>query len=563
MAIDRGVNGAETPIRLLVVENDDVDRALLRSTLLRGGIDADVVEVGNAASMMQALGGGAFDCVIIDYLLPDTIGVEVLLELATWPERPPFVVVAALGDETVAVEVMRAGAIDYIPKALLTPERLARSVSYAVSLWNAERAARRAEIEREGYLGKLAALARILPSIQSTLSAETLVEVAAKGVVSILGQGHVFVGVDRGPGQDPVIARADCTRLPPEAEPDWLSLWHKIRGTRGSLRATRESHAELSTDPGSRIRALLALPILDSEERELGVIQVADERSGSLTETDSVILSQLGRTLGSALQVARLYRAAADAAHARDEVLAIVSHDLRSPLGSVLLAAAALREVDDPATIKNLSERIERSVRHMQRLIDDLLDVSHIDSGRLEVTVSEVAPEELLETALTVVAPLVTAANVRFVPRVEADLPLVCADRERIVQVLSNLLGNAVKYCPAETVIELSVQLEGDSVRFRIRDTGPGIAPEHLPHLFDRFWRPKQTKAGTGLGLYIAKGIVEAHSSELRVQSELGRGTTFEFSLHRVKRAESAAARPQTLPSVEATKQLARGESGA
>jgi signal transduction histidine kinase len=538
------VNEGAVRLRILVVADDPVDRALVQRLLVRGGIDAELTEAGDAAGLMQKLSCASFDCLIVDYGLPDAVVTELLPELQTWTEKPPVVVLTNVPDETVAVEVMQAGAVDYIAKTVLTPERLARSVAYGVALWRAERAARQAEAAREGYLAKLAALARVTPLIQATLTVDKLAHTAAQCTRAITSASHVFVGVERGGTADAVTARAnDEASAPPIAEPPWLAAWDRVRCQQKPLRASPEQHPELLAEHPSRVRSLLAVPVVDAEGAQLGVIEVADTRPSLFTETDSVILSQFGRTLGAALQVASLYRAANEATQARDEVLAIVSHDLRSPLGAVVLAASALREVEPTPVVLALADRLERSVRHMQRLIADLLDASRIDSQRLEVATRDERPAELIETAISLVAPLIDAAHVRLVTRVDPALPCVSADRERIAQVVTNLVGNAIKYSELNGEIELRAELVDSRVVFTIRDTGRGIPPEHLPRLFDRFWRPKDARGhGVGLGLYIAKGIIDAHSSCLEVESEVGVGTTFRFGL---PLAEPAASCPR------------------
>lgn len=529
MRIESAMAGA---LHVLIVVDDAVDRRRIRESLARGGIEADFTEVFDAAGLLQALHQQSFDCAIIDFHLPDATGLDVVLELQSWPERPPILMLTSVGDETVAVEVMKAGAVDYIPKSLLTPERLARSVNYGVSLWRAERAAHAAEAARQDYLTKLSALARATPSLQATLSAQKLAEVAGQSARNILNAEAVFVGVTRSDGEPLAVHVRALSAAPLLQDPPWQELWERLSKERRPLRISSETHPELLPPEPGRARCLIAAPIQDGEGQTLGVIGAADSRTDTLVESDLVILSQLARAMGAALETSRLYRAAREASLARDEVLAIVSHDLRSPLGTVLLASTALRELVATDIAHGLADRIERNIRHMQRLIDDLLDAARLDAQQLAVTVSPTAPSELIETTLTLVGPLATAAHVRLEPHVASGLPSVHADRERIAQVLSNLVNNAIKYTAPGGSIELSVRRGDGGVLFMVRDHGPGIPPEHLPHLFDRYWRPKDSRGrGVGLGLYIAQGIVVAHSGKLWVESELGQGTSFCFCL--------------------------------
>lgn len=531
-------------LHVLLVVDDAVDRARIRESLARGGIEAEFTELSDAAGLFQALQHHSFDCAIIDFHLPDATGLDVVSELQSWPERPPILVLTSVGDETVAVEVMKAGAADYIPNSLLTPERLARSVNYGVALWRAERAARAAEAARQDYLTKLSALARATPSLQATLSPQKLAEVTAHASRTILNAEAVFVGFTRAEAEPVAVQVHTATAAPLLEEPPWNPIWERVGRETRPLRITSDSHPKLLPPEPGRARCLIAAPIQDGEGRALGVIQAVASRSNALVESDLVILSQLARTVGSALETARLYRAAREASRARDEVLAIVSHDLRSPLGTVLLASTALRELVGTDIAHGLADRIERNIRHMQRLIEDLLDAARLDAQQLQVKVNPTAPDELIENTLGLVGPLATAANVRLVPQLTPGLPAVHADRERIAQVLSNLVNNAIKYTAPGGAIELCARRSEAGVSFTVQDHGPGISPEHLPHLFDRYWRPQNSRGrGVGLGLYIARGIVEAHGGKLRVESELGRGTSFSFCL---PEATSDHMQPQT-----------------
>jgi signal transduction histidine kinase len=189
----------------------------------------------------------------------------------------------------------------------------------------------------------------------------------------------------------------------------------------------------------------------------------------------------------------------------------------------------------------------------MGRIIQDLLDVSRIESGRLPLERGAVSVESVLDAIEDLMRLQVDSAGVAFVIERSGDLPALDADRERVLQVLMNLLGNAVKFTPAGGRITLDAAAvagahehsrsgaPGSFVRFRVRDTGVGIAESHLPHVFDRFWQVHVTgRAGAGLGLAIAKGIVEAHGGAIWAESTLGEGTKFAFTIPTVAAPSSA-----------------------
>jgi two-component system, chemotaxis family, sensor kinase Cph1 len=223
---------------------------------------------------------------------------------------------------------------------------------------------------------------------------------------------------------------------------------------------------------------------------------------------------------------------------ARDDLVAVVSHDLKNPLAAIqvhtgLILRTVKSEDGGPwQRVQNSVERIQHSAERMNTLIQDLLDLAKIEAGRFVVTPRPETAEGIIEECLEILGPLAGQKKLRLTHRISAPNLLVSADRERIFHVLSNIVGNAIKFTPEQGNIDLSVDAEGDQVRFAIRDTGPGIPQEQLSHLFDRFWQAKkQAKKGTGLGLYIVKGIIEAHGGRVWVESQEGRGSTFYFTL--------------------------------
>jgi sigma-B regulation protein RsbU (phosphoserine phosphatase) len=228
-------------------------------------------------------------------------------------------------------------------------------------------------------------------------------------------------------------------------------------------------------------------------------------------------------------------RAAAEAAvNARDEVLRIVAHDIGNSLSAVKIHAMVLERTLPPgdAEARKRTEAIRNLTQQMDRLRQDLLDVAAIEAGRLSFEPGETALAEVVDDVLGTVAGMAAEKSLAVESCVSSELPAVWADRERLHQVLSNLVGNAVKFTPAHGRIRVSAARDGDDVRVAVEDTGPGIPAEHLENVFDRFWQARSTRrAGAGLGLAIARGVVEAHGGRIRATSEVGRGTTFEFTL--------------------------------
>jgi signal transduction histidine kinase len=218
---------------------------------------------------------------------------------------------------------------------------------------------------------------------------------------------------------------------------------------------------------------------------------------------------------------------------AREEILRIVAHDLRSPLNTISMATNLL--LDIPATESDRVKRlkiIKRTGEGMERLIKDLLSVTAIEAGRLSIDPRKLRVEDLFRDASEMLEATVREKSITLTVDRAADLPPVRGDPARVLQVFSNLVGNAVKFTPAGGVITLSAVRADGGVRCAIADTGSGISPEELPRIFGKFWQSKRgDHRGVGLGLAIARGIVEAHGGSIGVRSEVGRGSVFSFSL--------------------------------
>lgn len=226
---------------------------------------------------------------------------------------------------------------------------------------------------------------------------------------------------------------------------------------------------------------------------------------------------------------ARSLSKANTAARARDDVLAVVSHDLRGPLHAISLACEALREEITGDAARYLGA-IERASARAERLIADLLEASAIENGALQLSRSSVDAASIIKQAAADHELLAKETGGRIVAHVPDEATLVSADRDRVLQVLGNLIGNALKHARGAP-IDINVQRTGNQAVIAVRDQGPGIAESELPHVFDRYWHGRTKKGGAGLGLAIAKGIVDAHGGKINVASKPGEGAEFSFTL--------------------------------
>jgi signal transduction histidine kinase/uncharacterized protein YoxC len=249
----------------------------------------------------------------------------------------------------------------------------------------------------------------------------------------------------------------------------------------------------------------------------------------------------LAQAAADALVRARSYdaervarRGAEVQAQARADVLGIVAHDLRNPLGVILSGSGLLLELEEmpPDQRRRFLEMMRRSAGQMNRLIGDLLDATRLDAGRLTLDLEEVDAREVVEEGEESCRAGAAEARVELRSRLPEHGCLVRADRGRLLQVIGNLVGNALKFTPTGGSVTLSARQDALQVVFSVADTGPGIPPEHRPHLFDSFWQARSgDRRGVGLGLAITRGIVEAHGGRIWVESVPGAGSTFSFAL--------------------------------
>lgn len=254
-------------------------------------------------------------------------------------------------------------------------------------------------------------------------------------------------------------------------------------------------------------------------------------------------------TLTDMREVRAAERALRKAVKAREETMAVVGHDLRSPLSSIAAAAELLLDIPLPVERRRFQlESIQAAADRMNRLIGDLLDLARIDAGGLRVATREAEICPLLERAMRLAEPRAARGGVTLVPRWEAPLPRVMVDDHRILQVLSNLVSNALRYTEEGGRVEVGAAPVPEGVEVWVQDTGSGIDPEDLPHLWDPFWQPdrdrKARREGAGLGLAIVKGIVAAHGGTVRVESVPGEGSRFSFTLPGAGDSASAPATP-------------------
>jgi signal transduction histidine kinase len=299
---------------------------------------------------------------------------------------------------------------------------------------------------------------------------------------------------------------------------------------------------------------LIVIPLVVAHRPPFGVLQLEGARS--LDKADLIFVNAIANQLAIALdrdhawrldisrrqnaeamaaENARLYQEAQRAVGVRAQILAVVSHDLRNPLGAILLTMDGLQSNPPDERRHQLPQaitRIRRASERMLRLIDDLLDVASIEAGRLAIERGAHDAGLILQEALGSFESIAKEKRLRMTAEVQPNLPQAFCDRDRILQVVSNLVGNATKVTAEGGQVTLRVEARERELLFSVADDGPGIGEEDLKHLFESYWRSHEVGyKGTGLGLAIARGIVDAHGGRIWPESTLGRGATFRFTI--------------------------------
>ncbi|HET7753202.1 MAG TPA: GAF domain-containing sensor histidine kinase [Anaeromyxobacteraceae bacterium] len=294
--------------------------------------------------------------------------------------------------------------------------------------------------------------------------------------------------------------------------------------------AQDDEHLRICREMG--LRSIMIVPMA-ARGRILGVITfMSAESQRRYGPSDLAMAGSLARRCALAMDNARLYAEAQRAIRARDDVLAIVSHDLRNPLHAIGMASNLLQRASSPERTRQHAAAIERSAHRAGRLIRDLLDLSTLESGRVMLDRAPVDAATLLSEAAALIQPIAAERSISVEVASGPDEPSdAWCDRERIIQVFSNLLGNAVTFTPPGGRVTLSAIPAAGEVRFSVTDTGPGVPLEHQAHIFDRYWKSRESRQGAGLGLSIARSIVDAHGGRIWVESEPGAGATFLFTI--------------------------------
>jgi signal transduction histidine kinase len=508
---------------LLLVDDEEANLDLLE-VLLEGEGYGSILRTSDARQAIPLWEAHAPDLVLLDLHMPWRDGFAVLADIRdrTPPDdfRPVLVLTADATPEA-KERALSSGAKDFLNKPIDATEALLRVHNLLETrvLYTQQRLARQAA-------ELLAEASRVL---NASLDAATAVAQLARLVVPRLAECCVVDLLDAGGA-----VRAAATHVDPEQE---SRLRDVAPGADARAEGARTADAaELPSLLGLCPAAAALVVPLRAAGRAVGRLVLGRTRPGArFGEQEVALAEELGRRAAMAVENARLFGEARAATDARQHTLAVVAHDLRNPLTAIRMEAEMIGSMLRPtagAYERDGLERIVAMTGRMDGLIQDLLEVSRMERGSLTLEAMPRDPAALLAEAAEALRPLATVHKLTLQVRAEPGLPEVHADGARVVQVVSNLVGNAVKFTPGGGSVTLGCAAGEGEVRFSVADTGPGIPPEQVPHIFGAFWQARHAdRRGLGLGLSIARGLVEAHGGRIWVESEPGRGSTFVFTL--------------------------------
>ncbi|MHB1223965.1 MAG: sensor histidine kinase [Gemmatimonadaceae bacterium] len=516
--------------RILLVDDEEANLDLLESLHGADGYHA-IERTSDAREAMPLAARSAADLVLLDLHMPHRDGLELLRELraaAPAGEYRPVLVLTADVTTAARERALALGAHDFLTKPFDAVEVLLR-VENLLETRLLYRRQHDARLRAEAAEARSALLAEWSRVLASSLDSSTSLAHLPRLVVPRLADACAVLL--RQPGGLVVGGEAAVT---PEDAPRWCDLLERA----GPSPAGMASSECLVPLPDGRSARLLIAPVRD-HLAEVGALVLA--RAGTTNrfpKADRALLEDLAARAGQAVEHARLFAAAELATRERERLLAVVAHDLRNPLGVVGMYAEMLASMippDGDAYSREALGSICRTTARMQELVEDLLDASALQQGGIRVHAGPQDGTALFAEAERMLRPLAAARGIELVVRRRcpaADGEPVVVDGARLLQLLSNLVGNAVKHTPAGGTVTVCWAADGDGLAVEVADDGPGIAERELPHIFTAFWQAHEhDRGGVGLGLWIARAIVEAHGGRIGVASPAGRGATFRFTI--------------------------------
>jgi signal transduction histidine kinase/CheY-like chemotaxis protein len=545
-------------MRVLLVEDNGDDALLIREMLSETALEIEGADT--LAAALERLGQERFDAVLLDLSLPDTFGLDTIKRVVAYAPNLPIVVLTGLNDEEAAVKAVEQGAQDYLIKGQVDGHLLTRSLRYAIQRHKAEEILKQRNRE-------LLVLRKISETILGSLDLEMVLEqILEQAMLSgAFDLGNIRLLDSSGDTLEVAVARG-------YRDPNNVLSHRKLSRTTEAAQSSHfsgqvfeqpciEEHVQacsgLRTMRKEGVESFVQVPVC-AEGKALGIIQLASRTPRKFHNEEVRLLETIGNQMGIAVQRAQLYEETRmqageleKANKLQADFTAMIAHDLRSPLMNItgvteVMIGGMFGGVTDEQ--KKWLERIQANSRTLVDLVSDFLDFSKLESGYVEVKRERVDLFDFIQKTIENFRVLAQEKRISISEAVDLSLPAVHVDPRRMDQVLSNLISNAIKFAGDGGEAEIGAALaDATKVKVWVRDNGAGIPANEVHELFQKYRQGGNARfsshKGTGLGLVICKMIVEAHGGRIWVESQLGQGSTFFFSLP-ITPAEPTAATP-------------------
>ena len=537
-------------MHVLLVE-DNPDDAVLIEEMLSETV-GEIEHASTLSSALEILTRKDFSLVLLDLSLPDSSGPDSIMVLRKHAPSTAIVVLSGLSDESAAIRTMENGAQDYLIKGQVDPQTLSRSLRYAIQRHTVEE--RINQRNRE-----LLVLKRISETVLGSFDLKFILD---RILDEAMTSGSFDLGNIRLLDSSDDTLQVACFRG--YQNPEGVSHHRPLSKTMANAKsrfgdrifekACIEENVQkcegLRTLKQEAIESMVEVPVRN-EHQVLGILQLGTRKRRSFKGGDISLLETIGNQMAVAIQRAQLYektetqaRELAKTNQLQADFAAMIAHDLKSPLMTITGVAEVMAEgtfgiVTDEQ--KKWLSRIQENGHALLELINDFLDVAKLESGYVDATRDHIDLRELIDTAVESYRVVAANKGIAISKRINSPLPVTCADRRRLDQVLGNLISNGIKFTPVGGEIQIGAEeMETGWVTVWVKDSGEGIPREEIGKIFQKYQQAGNAKSstvkGTGLGLVICKMIVEAHGGQIWAVSDTGAGSTFSFSLPTVLR---------------------------
>jgi signal transduction histidine kinase/response regulator RpfG family c-di-GMP phosphodiesterase len=538
----------ESKVSILIV--DDRPEKLLALEAVLEELGENIVRAYSGREALRHVLVQEFAVILLDVNMPDMDGFETaqLIRQRKTSAHVPIIFLTAMSDEMHVSRGYSLGAVDYILTPVV-PQVLKSKVAVFVDLFRkSQQVEQQAQSLRRRTL-QLQKLASASVAINAALSIDKMLQTITDAARDVIG-AHQAITVLFDPRPGAHKGRTQSCASYSDKYASWRNKPLDLEPVAGSAvarshTATRMTESELHLHPDWEIvrklnippitGGVLAAPLTGRDGGNLGMIYLCDRFDGSFSFDDEAVLVQLAQMASIAIENS-IFAEEREANRLKDEFLSTLSHELRTPLNAISGWVQLLKAESTGSETEHGLEVIERNVNAQTKLIEDLLDLSRITSGKLRLNARPTEFRPIVEASVEALRPAMQDKRIALRVQLDAHDAAVMGDPDRLQQVVWNLLSNAVKFTPAGGKIEVRLYREADRLRLSITDSGEGIDPEFLPHVFDRFRQADSTSSrrhgGLGIGLTIVQHIVNLHRGSVHAHSEgKGHGSSFTVAL--------------------------------